>query len=166
MCRGLSPTVAISSRTRSRFSVPACQAERLDRLRDDFADRHSRIERRVRILEDHLQVPALLAQLARRQVRQVRASEEHFAGRRLDQPQDRAAERGLAAAGLADQAQRLARRGCRASTPSTACTMRRTRLPPVIRSHSVPPPRSKWTFRSRIESSGEASWLMRPRAMA
>ena len=33
-------------------------------------------------------------------------------------------------------------------TPSTALTICLTGEPPVSRSHSVPPPRSKWTFRS------------------
>ena len=92
MCRGLSPTVAISSRTRSRFAVPACQAERLDRLRDDFADRHSRVERRVQDPERSSAGGGARSRSSRadRCARSV-PSEDHFAGRRFDQPQDRAA---------------------------------------------------------------------------
>src|SRR5262249_44328943 len=61
-----------------------------------------------RVLEDQLHVAALGLQLALRQRRQVGALEEDVAAGRLEQPQDRAAERGLAAAGLADEADRLA----------------------------------------------------------
>ena len=47
------------------------------------------------------------------------------ARRRLDQAQHQAAERALAAAGLADEAERLARRAASKETPSTARTVRR-----------------------------------------
>ena len=61
--------------------------------------------------------------------RHVRAVEAHRAGGRLEQPQDRARRRRLAAAGLAHQAERLAARHLEA-TPSTA-------------SHRRPPPGGK-----------------------
>ena len=43
--------------------VTGAEAVRVDRLRDDLPDGHARVERRVRVLEDHLHVPALAAQL-------------------------------------------------------------------------------------------------------
>src|SRR5436190_9363018 len=46
-------------------------------------------------------------------------------------------------------------------TPSTAFTIRRTGLPPETLSQNVPPPRSKWTFRSRTETSGLGIDLLR-----
>ena len=45
---------------------PSPQVVDLDRLGDDVADRHARVERGVRVLEDHLHVAAHLAHLARR----------------------------------------------------------------------------------------------------
>ena len=79
-----------------------------ERLGDRRADRHPRVERRVRVLEDHLHVAAHRAQLALRQPRDVGAVERDRAGARLEQAQDRAAERRLAAARFADEAERLA----------------------------------------------------------
>src|SRR6185436_11903326 len=46
-------------------------------------------------------------------------------------------------------------------TPSTAFTILRTGLPPETLSQIVPPPRSKWTFRSRMETSGLGIDLLR-----
>ena len=43
----------------------AMQPEGLHRLRDDFSDRHARIERRVRILKDHLQMAPPLPEVPR-----------------------------------------------------------------------------------------------------
>ncbi len=80
----------------------------LHRLGDDRADRHARVERGVRVLEDHLHVAAHLAHVARVQLRQVLALELHLAGGRLVELQDGAARRALAAAGFADQSERLA----------------------------------------------------------
>jgi hypothetical protein len=54
----------------------AMQPEGLHRLGDDLTDRHARIERRVRILKDHLQMAPLFPELPRRQVRQVHAAED------------------------------------------------------------------------------------------
>ena len=52
-----------------------------------------------------------------------RPSNADRAAGRLLEPQDQAADRGLAAAGFADQPQRLARRDRRSETSSTACTV-------------------------------------------
>ena len=78
------------------------------RLGDDVAGRHARIERGERVLEDDLHLPAVGPQLGLAQMRDVAAVDPDAAAGRLDQPQDRAADRRLAAAGFADQAERLA----------------------------------------------------------
>src|SRR5262249_62101736 len=78
------------------------------RLGDDVAGGLARIERGERILEDDLHLATIGAQLRLLQVRDVAAFELDAAVGRLDQAQDRASHGGLAAAGLADQAQRFA----------------------------------------------------------
>ena len=65
------------------------------------------------ILEDDLHVAAERAQRRAVERRHVRALEPDLARGRLDQPQDAAAGGRLAAAGFADQAQRLAGARCR-----------------------------------------------------
>ena len=74
------------------------------------ADRHARIERGERVLEDDLHVAAERAERRGIELRDVAALEPDLAGGRLDQPQDAAAGRRLARAGFADQPERLARR--------------------------------------------------------
>ena len=93
---------------RSRFSFAGGEPEGLDRLGDDLPDRHARIERRVRILKDHLHVLPRAAQLRAGQLRDVDVAEHHAAARRLDEPQHRAAERRLAASRFADEPERFA----------------------------------------------------------
>ena len=68
----------------------------LDRLADDVADGHARVQRCVGVLEDHLHTAAHLPHLFAGERRQLGPIELHRAGRRL------------AAAGLADEAERLA----------------------------------------------------------
>src|SRR3546814_2709778 len=58
--------------------------------------------------EDDLHVAPQRRQLARIQGRDVLALEPHLAAGRLDQPEDAASRRGLAAAGLADDPERFA----------------------------------------------------------
>src|SRR5918996_2788183 len=67
-----------------------------------------RIERRERILEDHLHTPAERAQLPFFQMRDLTTVEHDASIRRLVQAQDRAARCRLPAAGLPDQAERFA----------------------------------------------------------
>ena len=74
----------------------------VERLADDVADRHARIQARIRILEDHLDL--VLGEFAGGE---LLAIEINFAFRRLIEADDCAARRGLAAAGLADEAERL-----------------------------------------------------------
>src|SRR3989449_5216330 len=71
-------------------------------LADDRPDRHSRIERRVRVLEDDLHLLAERAQRALVERRDVLCPEPDLARGRLDEPEDRAARGGLAAARLPD----------------------------------------------------------------
>src|SRR5439155_1181021 len=70
---------------------------------------HARVERREGILEDDLDLPAHAAQRPRIEREEVHVVEEHFTGGGLEQPQNQATGRRLAAPGLADQTECLAR---------------------------------------------------------
>ena len=105
------------------------------RLGDDVVDRHPRVQRRVRVLEDDLQVAAQRPHRRAAELGQLPAVVLHRAdGGRL-QVEDRPAGGRLAAAGLADQA-RASRPGTGSkSMPSTAVhvpTVRRSRPLPWI----------------------------------
>ena len=103
---------ADAARSRSATCSRACarRAEPVgeERLGDRGADTDARVEARERILEDHLDVAAHVAHPALVEREDVVAVEQDRARVRLDQAQDRAAGRRLAAAGFADQRQRLA----------------------------------------------------------
>ena len=73
----------------------------------DVADGHAWVERRVRILKDHLHVLPQPAELLASQVREVGAFEVNVAGGGRQEANDDAPERRLAAPRLADQAERL-----------------------------------------------------------
>ena len=79
-----------------------------ERLADDIARRHARIERGERILEDDLHRAPMLAQIGLAEMGDIEAVELNAAAGRLDQPQDGARHRRFAAAGLPDHAQRFA----------------------------------------------------------
>src|SRR5712671_1158308 len=79
-----------------------------DRLGDDLADLHARIERAVRVLKDDLDAAPQRQQLLALQLSDVDAVIENFTGGRPLQPKDAPAGRRLAAAALADQPQGLA----------------------------------------------------------
>ena len=109
------------------------------RLGDRGADRHPRIERRVRVLEDHLHALAHRAQIALRQLRDLPVFEPDRPGRRLVQAQDRSPQRRLTATGLADEAERLAAQNIerdlgdgahRSIAPGQRATPQRRRLRP------------------------------------
>ena len=74
---------------------------------DDVADRHARAERAERVLEHDLHVAAERPHRLELQALDVLA-EKHDRAVGRDQPQQRKAERGLAGAGFADDAERLA----------------------------------------------------------
>ena len=113
---------------------------------------------RVRVLEDHLHPAAQLPQLARRRalVRSWPSNVIEPAGG-LVQPDDRPAGRALAAAGLADEAERLAAPERRTMTPSTA------RTSPTWRWRIIPSVIGKQTLRSSTASSGVPSASRRGR---
>src|SRR5262245_64471611 len=80
--------------------APAGHTEVVDRLADDVAYRHSRIERCERILEDHLELAALPPQLFAAETGEVDVFEVDVPGRRREELSDQAAKRRLAAARL------------------------------------------------------------------
>ena len=79
-----------------------------ERLADDEADPLPRVQRGVRILEDHRHLAADGTHRRAREIRDVAALEQDPAVGRIEQPHDAARERRLAAARLADDAQGLA----------------------------------------------------------
>src|SRR5712691_6760405 len=78
------------------------------RLADDCADFHARVERGIGILEDDLHVAAQRTERCAGEGGDVSAVKPDFAGGRLGQPQDAAPGRRFAAAGFADKTERLA----------------------------------------------------------
>ena len=111
------------------LQLPAAQVRlRAERLGDEVVDGHARVQRRVGVLEHHLGVAHHLAALARAEAGEVLVEEPDGARGRLDQLQDGAGGRRLAAPRLAHQRQRLAlgrsrtrRRPRRARCRSTSC---------------------------------------------
>ncbi len=79
----------------------------IERRTDDRADRLTRVQRGVRVLEDHLDVAADRLELARTGVGDIHTLEEDLTARRLVQPGDQPTGGGLAAAGLTDEAEGL-----------------------------------------------------------
>src|ERR1700682_147514 len=79
------------------------------RFGQDLADGHARVKRRIGVLKDDLRIAAEAAQFVRVEREQIAALESDVACIRLDQPQYQPAHGGFAAAGLANQRQRLAR---------------------------------------------------------
>src|SRR5256712_12235521 len=83
--------------------APSHHAEVVERLRDDVANRHARVQGRKRVLEDHLQLPAVLAQLLAPELRQLDITEKDLARRHRKQLCDEAGERRLAAPPFSDK---------------------------------------------------------------
>src|SRR5713101_1558082 len=79
-----------------------------DRLGDNLADLHARIQRAVRVLENDLNPPPQRQKLFAFQLCDVDAVIEDLAAGRPLEPQDAPAGRGLATAALADQPEGLA----------------------------------------------------------
>src|SRR5262249_31339141 len=91
---------------------PALHSVDQQRLAHQVEERHAGIERRERILEDHLHLATERPQLRRSQLtelnhRAAADSHEDLAAGRLDGPQHTARGGRLAAAALPDQAERL-----------------------------------------------------------
>ena len=85
----------------------ARQAVDKERLRDRGPHRHARVERRIRVLEDHLHLSSQRAQEPLRHPRDIRPVKRDRAGARLEQAQQGPPQRGLAAARFTHQAQGL-----------------------------------------------------------
>jgi hypothetical protein len=77
-------------------------------FRDNSPHPHPGIQRRKRILKDHLHLTPLYPQGFAAQPQQILAVKSDFAGVRLDQPQQHPRECGLAATALPDNRERLA----------------------------------------------------------
>ena len=75
---------------------------------DDRPDPALRIQRPVRVLEDHLHLAPERAQLRGRELADVGAVEHHLSGRQVEQTHDAARQRRLPAPRLTDQAQGFA----------------------------------------------------------
>ena len=77
-------------------------------LRDDFSDGHTRVQRSVWVLEDDLNILFKFQQVLALEGGNILAVKNHLAGGRLIELDHGASAGGLAAAGLANQTQRLA----------------------------------------------------------
>src|SRR5262249_6102559 len=88
--------------------VPGRGPVDLHRIADDLSDALARVEARVRVLEDHLHVAPQRTELARTELLDLVALEDDYSVRRLEPPDDAAAERRLPAARLSDEPERLA----------------------------------------------------------
>jgi hypothetical protein len=83
------------------------ETEQLHRPPDDLLDGQAGVQRQVRVLEDVLHPPAVLGTPSTGALGQLAALERQDARPVLVQPAHRAGDRGLAAAGLADQRHHL-----------------------------------------------------------
>src|SRR5207247_642698 len=91
--------------------LPVCgKSVDIQCLANTVLDGHARVERTVRVLENHLELAAQRPQFGTVQPSDVFAFEEELASGRLDEPDDGAAQGGLAAAALPHQAHRFTRR--------------------------------------------------------
>ena len=99
---------AARGRGRARAARSGDDVVHGQRLGDDLPHRHSRVQRAVGVLEDHLEPAPDLPQLALGQRGEVAALEDDLARGRLLELEDAPAGGRLAAAGLPDQAQGLA----------------------------------------------------------
>ena len=114
MYSGRSPTSRSSSLDPVDALLPILDAVDQQWLADDVEQRHARIERRERVLEDHLHLAPQRTQardaaaIATSTTEPSRLRNRISPARRLDGAQDAARSRRLAAAALADQRQRLA----------------------------------------------------------
>ena len=107
---GSRPTSSSSCGTRPAAPRARLAAQEVERLGDDRVDRHHRIERVARILEDHLHAAAVLPRDAAVPADLERAPlEDDRAAGAIGQPEQQAGDRRLPRPRLADQAERLAR---------------------------------------------------------
>ncbi len=88
--------------------APAGEAVSPERLPDDATDAVARVQRRERILEDHLHPAPQRSQLALAQRGDIATVEHDPPGRRLVEPEDRPTDGRLAAARFAHEPEGLA----------------------------------------------------------
>ena len=123
----------------------------VERLGDDPAGGHPRVEAGVRVLEDHLHPAPQAAQVRALELGDVLAVEEDPAAGRRVEPDDRPSGRALAAARTRRRARASRRARSRTMTPSTAWTS------PMWRWRMIPSRIGKQTFRSSSRRSGTAA---------
>ena len=97
-----------SLRTTTDLHVQESITDKVRLLGDDLGHRPARAERAVRVLEDHLHARPHRPHFLGSERREVAPFDSDAAIGGLDQPQQQPSERGFAAAGFADQSQRLA----------------------------------------------------------
>jgi len=78
------------------------------RLGENLADSHARIERGIGILENELRIPSQRRELTLFENCDISAVEAYSPARRINQPQHQPAERCLTASGLANERERRA----------------------------------------------------------
>ena len=99
---------AVQQLGRARRDLRLVDAVQRERRADDLADPLARVQRRERVLEDHLHLAPDGLELRAAGLRDVGAAEADRAAGRVEQAHERARQRRLAAARLADEAERLA----------------------------------------------------------
>ena len=82
----------------------------IQRLADYVVNRHPRVQRTIRVLEDHLELPAQAAKPGTVQADQVLSLKQDLTGRCVEKPCYRARNGGFPAAAFADHAKSFAGR--------------------------------------------------------
>src|SRR5258707_12770557 len=90
------------------------QTVNAERLADDIAGRHARVQRSERVLEDDLHRTSMWTQVRLAEMGDIQAIEPDAATGRLDKAQDGARHRRFAAAGLPDQPESFSDANCEA----------------------------------------------------
>src|SRR5229473_4113996 len=114
-----------------------------ERLGNDFADAHARIERGERILKDHLHLAALHAHFFPAELEKIAPVETEFPAVGLDQPQQHARQGSFAAAAFADDGKGLAATDGKAhaidggETLAVGCLRKNTSASPVSLAQST-----------------------------
>ena len=132
------------------------------RLGNDFGDAHARIERSEGVLNNHLHLAALRAQLFSAQREKISRVKTEFTAVRFDQSQEHTRQGGLAAAAFADDG-KVSPHLTEKLTSLTAVK----RAPSVSREKTVPPRR--YVFRRFGDSSrisGQSGTLLDAADMA
>src|SRR5205814_514286 len=108
--RGIESDAAEERGDEFLFLLAARDAVHFDRLTDDVADVHARVQAADRVLENDLHLSAESPQVLAVVVKEIFTFVAHFAAGGGDQAKNRSAHGGLAATGFTDQAQCFAGR--------------------------------------------------------